>query len=373
MRYYIITGEQSGDLHGANLMNHLKNLDSKAQIRAWGGQHLRNSHAFIVKDIKDLAFMGFWEVLINIRTILKNFSVCKRDILSFNPHALILVDYPGFNLPMAKWAKEHNFSVYYYIGPQVWAWEENRVKRLKRYIDKLFVILPFEQSFYQIRHGYAVEYVGHPLMDYIPGYRKSTEFLKRYHIPESKPIIALLPGSRKQEVKRILPIYLRVIKRNPQWIFLIAKVSSIPLEFYQRICRGTKATIIDNATYDLLSIAKAALVTSGTATLETALFKVPQVVCYKTSWLSFVLARFLVKLKYISLVNLILEKPFLTELIQTKCVTKSINHHLQLLMTDENEIYFKKGYKLLQQKMGTSGASKKTAHLIYTDLKTKAP
>ncbi len=370
MRYYIITGEQSGDLHGAHLVNHLKKLDSGAQIRAWGGQHLRNSNAFIVKDIKDLAFMGFLEVLINIRLILKNFSFCKLDILSFNPHAIILVDYPGFNLPMAKWAKGHNFSVYYYIGPQVWAWKENRVKKLKRYVDKLFVILPFEQSFYQTHHDFDVEYVGHPLMDYIPRHQKSNEIFKQYQIPQSKPIIALLPGSRKQEVKRILPIYLRVIKQNPQWTFLIAKVSSIPLGVYQRMCRNSKVIIVDDATYDLLSIAKAALVTSGTATLETALFKVPQVVCYKTSWMSFIMARFLVKLKYISLVNLILEKPFLTELIQTKCVAKLVNHHLQLLMTDEKKTYFNQGYGLLQQKMGNAGASKNVAHFIYGDLNT---
>lgn len=369
MRYYIITGEQSGDLHGANLMENLKKLDSNAQIRAWGGQHLRKINAFIVKDIKDLAFMGFWEVLVNIQTILKNFRICKRDILSFNPHALILVDYPGFNLPMAKWGKKHNFSVFYYIGPQVWAWKENRVNKLKRYVDKLFVILPFEKSFYQKRHAYQVEYVGHPLMDYIPQYKKSNDFFKRFQIPKSRPIVALLPGSRKQEIKRILPLYLSVAKQHPHWTILIAKVPSIPLEFYQSICNDSKGIIIDDATYDILSVASAALVTSGTATLETALFGVPQVVCYKTSWVSFILARLMVKLNYISLVNLILEQYFLTELIQRRCNMKSIDKHLQLIMTDEKKKYFKKGYELLKQKMGTSGAGKKAAQLVYHDLK----
>ncbi|MCY4161125.1 MAG: lipid-A-disaccharide synthase [Flavobacteriaceae bacterium] len=373
MRYYIITGEPSGDLHGAHLIEHLKKLDAHAQIRAWGGQHLRNTNAYIFKDIKDLAFMGFWEVLMNIQKILKNFRLCKRDILSYNPHALILVDYPGFNLRIAKWGKKHNFPIFYYIGPQVWAWKENRVNTLKKYIDKLFVILPFEQLFYQTRHDYQVEYVGHPLMDSIPTYQLSITFHQKYRIPQSNPTIALLPGSRKQEIRRILPLYLSVAKLNPQWIFLIAKVSSIPLAFYQRICHGSQGIIVDHATYDLLSVAKGALVTSGTATLETALFNVPQVVCYKTSWLSFTMARLLVKLKYISLVNLILEKPFLTELIQKKCNVQSINRHLQQLMDDKHKVYFKEGYELLQQKMGNSGASKKTAQMIYRDLKTKIP
>jgi len=364
VRYYIISGEQSGDIHGANLISSLRKIDRKAHFRAWGGRNIKETGVEIVKDIEELAFMGFWEILINIRTIVKNFKLCKRDINKYQPDALILIDYPGFNLRIAKWAKKNNYRVFYYISPQVWAWKESRVKQIKKNIEKLFVILPFEKEFYHRKHGFDVEYVGHPLLDYISQFKKDVHFFKRNKIPIDKPIIALLPGSRRQEIKKILPIYISVAKKNPQWTFIVARVSFIPIEFYEILCRDYPIRIVEGATYDLLQNARAAIVTSGTATLETGLFRIPQVVCYKTSWFSYRLARLFINIKYISLVNLILNESFITELIQSQCNSITVNHELQKIVDSREKEYFEKGYRSLCKLLDQSGASDKTARLI---------
>ena len=317
MKYYIIAGEASGDLHGANLIASLKKKDTRAKIRAWGGNLMKKQGATLVKHYRDLAFMGFVEVLLHLRTILKNLSFCKKDILKYKPDAIILIDYPGFNLKIANFAHKHNIKVYYYISPQVWAWKKRRDYTIKEVVDKMLVILPFEKDFYD---DYRVDahFVGHPLLDELSKVRyiNRSNFARQNKLDPKKEIIALLPGSRKQEVTRMLGIMMKVMDKFPEYQFVIGCAPSLPESFYRELVGNENVHLVFNKTYQLLQVASAALVTSGTATLETALFYVPEVVCYKGNKISYLIAKNLVKVKYISLVNLIMDKPVLIELIQ---------------------------------------------------------
>src|SRR5579871_6480153 len=328
MRYYIIAGEASGDLHGSNLIKEIKKLDADATIRCWGGDMMQQAGAELVKHYRDLAFMGFIEVVKNLPTIFQNLKFCKEDILQFKPDALILIDYPGFNLRIAKWAKQNGLKIIYYISPQVWAWKENRVKMIRECVDKMLVILPFEKDFYK-KWNYEVEYVGHPLVEVIDNYHASQP------IAAGKPIIALLPGSRKQEILKKLPIMLEVSRSFPDHQFIVAKAPGQDDDFYELLLQPYPAvSAVTGQTYALLSQAVAACVTSGTATLETALFGVPEVVCYKGNALSYHIARRLVKVKYISLVNLIMDKEVVKELIQDDLTVENLRRELDGLLND---------------------------------------
>lgn len=367
MKYYIIAGEASGDLHGSNLMKALQTQDANAEFRFWGGDLMQAVSPTLVKHYRDLAFMGFLEVVMNLKTITQNLAFCKKDIASYHPDVLIFIDYPGFNLRIAKWAKEKGFRTHYYISPQIWAWKENRIHAIKRDVDNMYVILPFEKSFYEDKHDYPVEFVGHPLIDAIADRTQQTEIdFRDIHGLSNKPIIALLPGSRKQEIRKMLAVMLSVVKDFDAYQFVIAGAPSQDYEFYSSFIKKENVSFVDNKTYDLLSVATAALVTSGTATLETALFKVPEVVCYKSSWLSYQIGKRVIKLDYISLVNLIMDKPAVTELIQDDFNTERLRKELQnILKTEKRETLFM-DYFELEKLLGGKGASKKTASLIYS-------
>jgi lipid-A-disaccharide synthase len=374
MRYYIIAGEASGDLHGSNLVKELKNIDTIATIRCWGGDLMREAGAELVKHYRDLAFMGFVEVVINLRTIMKNLRFCKNDILRFKPEALILIDYPGFNLRIAEWAKRQGIKVIYYISPQVWAWKESRVKTIKASVDKMLVILPFEQEFYK-KWDLKVEYVGHPLVEVIDKEKtRSSTINPASDSPlNEKNIIAILPGSRKQEVEKKLPVMLAASTNFPDHHFIVAKASSLDDSFYDELMSSyPKVRSVRNNTYALLMQAKAALVTSGTATLETALFGVPQVVCYKGSNISYQIAKRLITIKYISLVNLIMNKPVVTELIQNDLTIENVNRELYKLIHDPATLQvMKQEYAALWRLLSEGGhASAKAARSIVDYLKS---
>ena len=363
MKYYIIAGEASGDLHGSNLIKEIKHLDPAASIRAWGGDLMKDAGASLVKHYRDLAFMGFLEVIKNLPTILQNIKFCKQDIEAWQPDVLVLIDYPGFNLRIADWAKKHGCKVVYYIAPQVWAWKENRVKKMKLCIDKMFCILPFEKDYFKNKWNWDVTYVGHPLLRVIESF-KSTNPL----VTDNKKVIALLPGSRKQEIVKMLPIMLSVTPHFPAYTFMVAQAPGQDAPFYNRFLMGyANVTLIKNSTYDLLSIADAALVTSGTATLETALFKVPEVVCYKTSKFSYQIAKWLVKIKFISLVNLIMDKEIVQEIIQENLTEQHLTTALRNIT--ENEAKRKEvmdNYQMLHTLLAAGGgeASAKVAQEI---------
>ena len=370
MKYYIIAGEASGDLHAANLIKALRKKDTQAEIRAWGGDLMEAAGAKLVKHYRDLAFMGFWEVITNLKTILQNIKFCKQDIASFNPDAIIFIDYPGFNMRIAKWAKIRRITTHYYISPQIWAWKENRIKSIKRDVDHMYVILPFEKDFYEKKHQFPVHFVGHPLLDAVENRPSVNEakFRKKHKLSEL-PIIALLPGSRKQEIAKMLQSMLAMLKYFPSYQFVIAGAPSQDDEFYMQFIKNTQVVLVKNETYDLLSISHAALVTSGTATLETALFQVPEVVCYKGNFISYHIAKRIVQLKYISLVNLIMDREVVTELIQNDFNEKRLQQELKAILETENRNRILKDYYLLQKKLGGLGASKRTANLILATTK----
>ncbi|MEZ4792743.1 MAG: lipid-A-disaccharide synthase [Gelidibacter sp.] len=369
MKYYIIAGEASGDLHGANLMKALTKQDVDAQFRFWGGDLMQKVNDNLIKHYRDLAFMGFAEVLMNLKTIAKNLSFCKEDIDNYHPDVIIFIDYPGFNLRIAKWAKKKGYRTHYYISPQIWAWKENRIKDIKRDVDKMYVILPFEKSFYEDKHQFPVEFVGHPLIDAIAHRTPVDEYeFRAIHGLLDKPIIALLPGSRKQEIKKMLSVMLSLSKNYPEYQFVIAGAPSQDHEFYYKFIKKSNVSFVDNKTYDLLSMSTAALVTSGTATLETALFKVPQVVCYKGSWISYQIGKRVVNLKYISLVNLIMDKEVVTELIQNDFNPKRLKKELDIILTKEKREQMFLDYFELEKKLGGQGASEKAAKLIFNAL-----
>jgi lipid-A-disaccharide synthase len=370
MRYYLIAGEASGDLHGSKLIEALRQLDAEAEIRAWGGDLMADAGAQLVKHYRDLAFMGFWEVVKNLPAILRNLAFCRQDILQWQPEALILIDYPGFNLRIARWAHHRGIRVFYYISPQLWAWHSSRVNSIKKSVDRMFVILPFEQDFYR-QYQYEVDFVGHPLLDVVTDFHPSDDFHQRYAL-DQRPIIALLPGSRRQEISRMLPLMLSVVAPFGEYQCLIAGAPAIPATFYHDIIQASGSTgvsLIGNETYALLAHARAAIVTSGTATLETALFNVPQIVCYKGSSLSFWLARQLVQVPFISLVNLIAAKPVVRELIQHECTPETMTEGLQELLDEQHAKAVREQYRLLRDKLGQAGAARRTAALIVADLR----
>jgi lipid-A-disaccharide synthase len=369
MKYYIIAGEASGDLHGSNLMKSIFKQDPNAEIRFWGGDLMEQVGGTLVKHYRDLAFMGFAEVIMNLKTILNNISFCKKDILEFKPDVLIFIDYPGFNMRIAKWAKIQKIRTHYYISPQIWAWKENRIKAIKRDFDKMYVILPFEKDFYEKKHHFPVEFVGHPLIDAIHSRAKTDKekFLKDNNLND-KPIIALLPGSRKQEISKMLSIMLSVADDFKEYQFVIAGAPSQDYHFYEKFLTTSNVKFVSNKTYDLLSVATAALVTSGTATLETALFKVPEVVCYKGNWISYQIAKRIITLKYISLVNLIMDKEVVKELIQDELNKKNLSIELSKLLNNETREVILKNYDILEEKLGGIGASEKTAKFIINDI-----
>lgn len=371
MKYYIIAGEASGDLHGSNLMRHLFAYDKNAEIRFWGGDLMQSTGGTLVKHFKDLAFMGFLEVILNLRTILKNISFCKKDIANFSPDVLIFIDYPGFNLRIARWAKQQNIPTHFYISPQIWAWKENRIRAIKRDVDQMYVILPFEKEFYEKKHSYPVHFVGHPLIDAIVGRAPKTfeKFCEEHHLDKEKKIIALLPGSRKQEIRKMLEVMLAIAPDFQKYQFVIAGAPSLDHEFYKPFISKANVHFVSNKTYDLLSVAYAAMVTSGTATLETALFKVPEVVCYKGNWVSYQIAKRIISLDYISLVNLIMDAPVVKELIQGEFTRKKLKKELKVLLDSDHRTNLLSQYDQLEEKLGGGGASEKTARLIIETIK----
>lgn len=372
MKYYLIAGEASGDLHGSNLIKEIKFKDPEAEFRAWGGDLMAEAGAQLIKHYRDLAFMGFAEVLMNLKTILKNLKFCKQDILRFHPDVIILIDYPGFNLRIAEWGKENGFKIVFYISPQVWAWKESRVPKMKKNIDKMLVILPFEKDYFQQKWDWKVDYVGHPLLEVVENFKDEEKLHPaKYFDPtidnSSKEIIALLPGSRKQEILKKLPVMLEVSRNFPNYQFIVAKAPGQEDSFYDGLLHGyPNVSAVSNATYHLLNHARAALVTSGTATLETALFGVPEVVCYKGNPVSYQIAKRLIKIKYISLVNLIMGKAVVTELIQNELNEKSLTRELDLLLNDPVKIrQIKKDYQELKDLLRKEGnASPRAASLI---------
>jgi len=369
MKYYILAGEASGDLHGSNLMKALLEKDKNADIRFWGGDLMESTGGTLVKHYKERAFMGFSEVIMNLNKIFKLISFCKSDIKAFNPDVVIFIDNSGFNLRIAKWAKAAGFRTNYYISPQVWASRAGRIKAIKRDIDAMYVILPFVKPFYD-KHGYEVNFVGHPLIDAIANREQVGEFkFREEHKLSDKPIIALLPGSRKQEITKMLSIMLSLVGDYPEYQFVIAGAPSQEYSFYQAFIKSSNVKFIANKTYDLLSISTAALVTSGTATLETALFKVPQVVCYKGSSISYYIAKQIITLKFISLVNLVMDRVVVTELIQNDFNKKSLKNELDKILDLESRKKMFLEYFELEKALGGKGASEKTAQLIYDGIK----
>ena len=371
MKYYIIAGEASGDLHGSNLIKELKSINPSSTFRCWGGDLMKSQCNKLVMHYDDFSYMGFLEVIVNAKKILSYISLCKKDIEEYNPDVIIYIDYPGFNMKIAEWAKRKKFINHFYISPKVWVWKEYRVKKIKRVIDKMYVILPFEEGFYLNKHNYKVDFVGHPLLDAIDNQKEFNrqEFLAKNKL-SSKPVIALLPGSRNQEIIKLLPLMLDVVSNFNDYQIIIAGAPNKSIDYYKKIILSNKESrssikVICNQTYDILRISSAAIVTSGTATLETALFRVPQVVCYKTSVISYLIGRLLIhNLKFISLVNIILDKHVVKELIQNNCNKDNLVIELQKILNKSDRSLMLKEYELLHKKLGGKGASKKTAELI---------
>ncbi len=370
MKYYIIAGEASGDLHASNLMREIKLLDEQANFRAWGGDLMQKEGATITKHYKDLAFMGFVEVVQNIRSISKNFKLCKSDILSYNPDILILVDYPGFNLRIAEFAHKHKIKTYYYISPKIWAWKKSRAWKIKKYIDKMFVIFPFEQDFYK-QYDYKVHYVGNPLVDEIVKQKQHLQSREQFinsNKLSDKPIIALLAGSRKQELKYILPEMLKIVNKYTDYQFIIAGAPSFSYENYSEYINDVNVKLVFNQTYDLLKHSTAAIVTSGTATLETAVFNVPQVVVYKMMPIQYNIGKFFIKVKFFSLVNIIMDKEIVKELLQNNLEQQIDNELDKILNNKDYRNTMLNNYEALIKKLGEQGASQRAAKQIVDDV-----
>ncbi len=365
MKYYIIAGEASGDLHGSNLINALKKEDRDAQFRVWGGDKMQAASGNLVKHYKEHAFMGIVPVIRNYSIIRNNFKLAEKDIAEYAPDALILIDFSGFNLRIAKRVKPLGFSIFYYISPQVWAWRQHRVYKIRELIDRMFTILPFEKAFYK-KYNYNVEYVGHPLLDSIAEFKKGftmekQEFLEKNKL-SGKPVIAILPGSRKQELQAQLPIMVETSRNFPDHQFVVAGMSSLNREIYTGCFKDFDVKMVFDQTYALLSFAEAALVTSGTATLETALFKVPEVVCYRAGYFSYFLVKALIKIKFISVVNLIMDKPVVKELIQNELSVQNVNKELNKLLNDTSyREQMLQNYTKLEKMLGGEGASLRAA------------
>ncbi len=365
MKYYIIAGEASGDLHGSNLMRAILKIAPDSDFRFWGGDKMEQVGGKLVKHYRDLAFMGFVEVIMNLGTILSNLKLCKKDIVAYNPDVIILIDYPGFNLRIAEYAHHQNIKVVYYISPQIWAWKQNRVFKIKKVVDKMIVILPFEKDFYA-KYDVEVDFVGHPLLDSLENEKSlaKDDFLKNNNL-SNKPIIALLPGSRKQEVAVMLNTMLKLLPSYPNHQFIIAGVVTLGNKYYGEIIENKEVKVLFNNTNCILKYADAALVTSGTATLETALIGTPEVVCYKGNRISYEIAKRIVKVKYISLVNLIMDKEAVVELIQSDFNPNILKIELDKLLFDSaNRIQIINDYKLLKTMLGNNGASLRAAEII---------
>lgn len=370
MKYYIIAGEASGDLHGSNLIRNLRKEDPQADIRAWGGDLMQQAGADVVKHYKELAFMGFIEVVMNLRTIVKNMNFCKKDISDFRPDVLILIDYPGFNLRIAEFAHQQHLKVFYYISPQIWAWKQSRIHQIKRVVDRMFVILPFEKEFYA-KFEMDVSFPGHPLIDAIQDFEK-VKTGNESVIATPRKRIALIPGSRQQEISTMLPEMIQVMKHFPGYTGIVAVAPSISLDFYRRILGDAQIELHLEGTYSLLMTVDAALVTSGTATLETALFNVPEIVCYKGSRISYWLAKRLIKVKYISLVNLILDRIAVPEMIQHEMRADLVAKKLQEILNDSPfKVKMLEDYKELKTVLGGGGASARTAHEMVARLRNE--
>ena len=373
MRYYIIAGEASGDLHASNLVAEIKKKDKKAEFRGCGGDLMKAQGVDLLKHYRTMAYMGFVEVAVNLRKVLGNIAQCKKDIIEYQPDAIILVDYPGFNFRIADFAHEKGFKVFYYISPQVWAWKRRRVKKVKRSVDKMLVILPFEEEFYK-KYGVDVTYVGNPLLDELAkfGTANRSIFLRRNSLGEQREILALLHGSRHQEVTRVLPIMLKAASHFPDYQFVVAGVSSLDKSLYKKILGNSDVFLIENQTYELLQNSSAAVVTSGTATLETALFTVPEVVCYKATGISYCLAKWMIKVKFISLVNLVMDREVVKELIQGEMTEANIVKELdQLLHNGKRQRQLLEDYEELKGRLGNAGASEKAAEVIMDAMKTR--
>jgi lipid-A-disaccharide synthase len=362
MKYYLVAGEASGDLHGANLMKALKDQDPGAEFRYFGGDKMKAEGGTLAKHYAEMAFMGFTEVVLNLRTIFRNLKTCKEDIMAYSPDVLILIDFPGFNLKIAGFGKEKGIKVCYYISPKVWAWNQKRVLKIKKVVDRMFCILPFEVDFYK-GWGMEADYVGNPLLDEKASFIPDPDFLVQHQLNEDN-IIALLPGSRKQEIERLLPVMLSVTEQFPDQQFVVAAAPGFPVVYYQQFIGAKNVKLVFGKTYDLLQVATAAIVASGTATLETALFHVPQVVVYKGGTISIAIARMLVKIRFISLVNLIMDREVVTELIQEDCNTINITDQLHRLIEGQGRTKIMADYKELSVIMGEPGASARTASLI---------
>lgn len=372
MKYYVIAGEMSGDKHASLVIRNIKKQDPNAEFRGFGGDCMQEEGVELVRHIKDLAYMGFIEVVAHLRTILGNLKFCKQDILTYKPDAIFLTDYPGFNLRIAKFAHKHGIKVYYYVSPQVWAWKKGRIKTIGKVIDKLFVILPFEKEFYK-KHNIEVEYYGNPLLDEIEEFKQKgehqQEFKTKYHLGE-KPIVALLPGSRTQEIKKMLPEQIKIVDRyKEKFDFVIAGVNTHSLEFYKDIIKDRDIKVIFNETYNLLNVSSCAVVCSGTATLETALFNIPQIVCYKTSWLSYFIAIYIVHIKHISLVNIIMKQEVVKELLQQNCNEENLLKEFENIAFNQKEISkIQEKYNQLYTLLGSAGTSKSIAQYIAENI-----
>ncbi|MDR0364845.1 MAG: lipid-A-disaccharide synthase [Bacteroidales bacterium] len=369
MRYYIIAGEASGDLHASNLMKVLKSIDNEPVFQGFGGDLMQNQGLKVVKHYKDLDFMGFVKVALNLRTVLNNIALCKKDILAFRPDIVILVDYPGFNLRIAKFLKKRNIKNFYYISPQVWAWKQSRVRQIKKNVDRMFVILPFEKDFYA-KFNYDVDFVGHPLLDALHNESKDwnrKQFIEENQLDSMKPIVALLPGSRPQEIKTMLPVMTSLSSDFPDFQFVIAGVKTADKSLYNTYL-SSNVKIVFQKTHSLLRSSDAALVTSGTASLETALLKIPEVICYKGDYISYLIARKLIKVNYIGLPNLIMNKPVVKELIQNEFNKEFIAKEFTKLFEPKNRSKILDDYEKLIVKLGGPGASERAAQLMYQAL-----
>ncbi len=369
MKYYIISGERSGDLHASNLVKEIRKNDSSAIFRGTGGDYLKKTGTVLFRHYKEIAFMGLWEVVSNLRTISRIYKEVQADILSFQPDVLILVDFGGFNMRMARWAKTNGLIVYYYISPKIWAWNQKRALKIKASVDRMFVIMPFEKDFYKKFDYNTVDYIGNPVQDAVGAHVVNQNFRGQYQLPE-KPLIAVLAGSRKQEVTVMLETMISMTREYPEYHFVIAAVSNLPKEYYEPY-KAANVTIVYDQAYDVLAHAEAAVVTSGTATLETALFEVPQVVCYKTNPITYMIGRPLVKIEFFSLPNLIAGKEIVKELLQHDFTTESVSGELKKLLDPYHRNKMKGDYRYMKELMGEKGASEKAARLMVSYLKNR--
>jgi len=371
MRYYIVSGERSGDVHGGNLINALKKLDTKATFRGFGGDNMKNAGLDLVQHYNQMAWMGFLTMFTTYNKMIALLKFCKQDILLFHPDVVILIDYGGFNIRVAQFAKLNHILSFYYIPPKIWAWNQRRIKKIKAYVDRLFVILPFEKPFYK-KFGLNADFVGSPSLDVVKDFKVNPQFLNIHRLSELKPIVALLPGSRSMELKKIVPLMSEVVIRNSQYQFVVATVDGLDESLYEPLEKLPQVKCVSNDTYNILAHAKAAIVTSGTATLEAGLFKVPQVCVYKSTWFEMKLAKLFVYVKFISLINLIANKLVIKELIQEDATAMRVGEELVAILTvGEYRSKMMLEYEKIIEKLDIGKASENTARLMVQYLSEK--